>query len=69
MTNCVMTGMAMTGMVESSRRLILYVEPEQQDLAVLDDVVLPLSPHLAGVLRPQLTLAGDEVVARSFRKR
>ena len=39
-----------------------HVEPEQQHVAVLDDVFLALDPHLAGLLRADLAAAGDEVV-------
>ena len=53
----------------ASRGCDLHVEAEQQDVAVLHDVVLALDPHLAGLLRARLALAGDEVViARSFRR-
>src|SRR4051812_29978182 len=45
------------------RRLIsLDVEPEVHHVAVLDDVVLALSPHLAGFLGAAFAAQLDEVV-------
>jgi len=41
---------------------MLHIEPEVQDIAVLDDIFLPLQPELARIARACFAIASDVVV-------
>src|SRR3546814_3978230 len=56
---------AYANVAAEGRFLRSHVEAKVKDIAVLDDVVLALGAHLAGLLGAGLAAAADEVVVRS----
>src|SRR3546814_15902639 len=60
---------AYANVAAEGRFLRSHVEAKVKDIAVLDDVVLALGAHLAGLLGAGLAAAADEIGRASCRER